>query len=84
MPRPRGPHGEENSKAIAVRLDLGLLARVQRAAGATSGQQLAEWHRNVLRRAVGVPLDYEAGYAEGKAAGWAEANERLRRALKGA
>src|SRR5262249_53669138 len=84
MPRPRGPHGARESTVIAVRVPDAVLQRIYAAAGATSGPQLAEWHRNALRRAVSVPLDYKAGYEEGKAAGWTDAQERLRAALKGA
>ena len=83
MPRPRGIHGRNESTALAVRVPNPLLARIHHAAGATSGSQLAEWHRNVLRRSVGVPLDYDAGYEEGKAQGWAEAQERMTTALRG-
>lgn len=84
MPRPRGPHGANDSTAIAVRVPDDLLRRIQHAAGAASGSELAEWHRNVLRRAVGVKLTYDIGYEEGKMAGWADAQARLREALKGA
>lgn len=83
MPRPRGLHGRNESTALAVRVPDALLARIHRAAGATGGSQLAEWHRNVLRRSVGVPLDYDAGYEEGKAQGWAEAQARMTTALRG-
>jgi len=80
MPRPRGPHGRNDSTTVAVRVPNTLFARMQ----AAGGNSLAEWHRNVLRRACSVPLDYDAGYHEGRAAGWAEAQARLRDALKGA
>lgn len=83
MPRPRGLHGRNESTAIAVRVPDPLLARIHEAAGATGGSQLAEWHRNVLRHAVGIPLDIEAGYEEGKMQGWAESQERMLTALKG-
>lgn len=83
-PRPRGPHGRAQSTAVAVRVPNQLHALMQDAAGAEKGPQMAEWHRNVLRRAVRIRLDYDAGYEEGKAAGWADAQERLRAALKGA
>lgn len=84
MPRPRGPHGANDSTAIAVRVPDDLLQRIRHAAGAAGGAELAEWHRNVLRRAVGVKLTYDVGYEEGKMAGWADAQARLREALKGA
>jgi hypothetical protein len=84
MPRPRGPHGRDESTALAVRVPDDLLHRIHMASGATHGPPLAEWCRNVFRRAVGVPLDYAAGYEEGKAAGWTEAQARLRAAIKGA
>ena len=84
MPRPRGPHGAADSTALAVRVPDELLFKIHRAAGATGGPALAEWHRNVLRHAVGVKLTYAVGYEEGKAAGWADAQARLREALKGA
>jgi hypothetical protein len=83
MPRPRGPHSDNVSKAVAVRLPLELLGRMHAAAGADSGSQLAEWMRNVIRRAVHVPLDYKAGYEEGKMQGWAEAQGSMKTALKG-
>lgn len=83
MPRPRGPHGAADSTAIAIRVPDDLLHRIHQAAGATGGPDLAEWHRNVLRRAVGVKLTYEVGYDEGRAAGWAHAQARLREAMKG-
>lgn len=82
MPRPRGPHGKDDSKPLAVRLSHDLRDRVLAAAGTTGGPELSEWVRNVLRRAVRLPLSYEVGYEEGKAAGWADANERFRAALK--
>lgn len=84
MPRPRGPHGRDESTVVAVRVPNGLLQHMRRAAGAPNGQQFAEWHRNVLRQMVRVPINYEAGYEEGKAAGWAEAQARFRDALRGA
>ncbi len=83
MPRPRGPHGREHSTAVAVRVPNQLLALMQQAAGAERGPQMAEWLRNVFRRAVRVPLDYEAGYEEGKMQGWADAQGGMRTALKG-
>lgn len=82
MPRPRGLHGRADSTTLAVRVPNALLDRIHSAAGAEGGQVLAEWHRNALRRATSVPIDYEAGYEEGKAAGWTEANDRFRAALK--
>lgn len=84
MPRRRGPHSADASTAVAVRLPADLARAVFAAAGADGGPELAEYLRNTLRRAVGWPLDFTAGYAEGRAAGWAEANARLRAALKGA
>jgi hypothetical protein len=83
MPRPRGPHGANDSTAIAVRVPDDLLVRMHHSAGASSGPAFAEWHRNVLRRAVGLKLTYDVGYEEGRAAGWADAQERLRAAMKG-
>ncbi len=84
MPRPRGPHGANESTALAVRVPNDLLQRIHHAAGAAAGPELAEWHRNVLRRSVGVKLTYDVGYEEGKMAGWADAQARLRAALKDA
>lgn len=83
MPRPRGPHGANDSTPVAVRVPDDLLKRMQHAAGADKGPAMAEWHRNVLRRAVSVRLTYEVGYEEGRAAGWADAQARLRSAMKG-
>ncbi len=82
MPRPRGQHSGDISTAIAVRVPNRLHERMRQAAGADGGPAFAEWHRNVLRVAVGVQLDYKAGYEEGKAAGWADASERFREAIK--
>jgi len=82
-PRPRGPHGREQSTAIAVRVPNQLHALMQEAAGAEKGPQMAEWLRNVLRRAVHIPLDYAAGYEEGKMQGWADAQGSMKVALKG-
>lgn len=84
MPRPRGPQSADSSIVIATRFPHVLAENVFENAGARSGSQLAEWIRNVMRRAVRVPLDYDAGYEEGKAAGWANAQERFRAAIKGA
>lgn len=83
MPRPRGPHGKEVSTPICVRLPNDVATALFNAAGATGGSQLAEYHRNLIRRQLKIPLDYKAGYEEGKAQGWTEASERLREALKG-
>lgn len=83
MPRPRNRHSRDVSTALAVRVPNELLGRVHAAAGATGGSQLAEWHRNVLRRAVGIPLDHEAGYEEGKMQGWSESQTQMRSALSG-
>lgn len=82
VPRKRGPYGRDNSAPVAVRLPLELREAALHAAG---GQEhLAEWLRNVVRRALGRPLDYQAGYQEGKMQGWSEASQRFREALKGA
>jgi hypothetical protein len=83
MPRPRGKHGRDASTAIAIRVPDDLLELLRQAAGADGGSAFAEWFRNVLRRQVNIPIDYEAGYEEGKAAGWADAQERFRAAMKG-
>jgi len=80
MPRPRGPHGRNASAVVAIRIPLALRESVLEACG---GQQdFAQWARNVFRQACRIPLDREAGYQEGYAAGWAEANRRFREAVK--
>jgi len=81
MPRPRGPHSADSSQTVCVRLPHALAGAVFRAAGADGGSSLAEYMRNVFRVAVRVPLDYDAGYEEGKAQGWTEANDRFKKAL---
>ncbi len=83
MPRPRGPHSTDVSRALAVRVPVGLAEELFRVAGADSGPQLAEFLRNTLRGAAGHPLDFDAGYEEGKMQGWADANRQFRAALKG-
>jgi hypothetical protein len=67
------------STARAVRLPETLDDAVMSACGGQAG--FAEWARNVFRRAVGIPLNTEAGYEEGKMRGWAEANEAFRKAI---
>lgn len=67
-----------------MRLPNKLAVALFQAAGADRGPAFAEHVRNVIRRSVGVPLGFEAGYEEGKMQGWAEANQRLRDAMKGA
>lgn len=80
MPRPRGPHGRNDSAVIAIRVPLALRESIMEACG---GQQdFAQWARNVLRRACGIPLDHDAGYQEGYSAGWADANRRFREGMK--
>ena len=80
---------------LAVRVPIALARDLYNAAGlelsfdaknkpASGGSRLAEHLRNVLRTSLGIPLDYDAGFEEGKAAGWADAQARLRNALKGA
>ena len=83
MPRPRGPHGSDNSVVLAVRVPLSAAAKVYDQAGAERGSALAEYLRSLIRRGVGIPLDFQAGYEEGKMQGWAEANANFRAALKG-
>lgn len=68
---------------MAVRVPNDLRDRIHHSAGAVAGPQLAEWFRNVLRRAVGIPLDFKAGYEEGKMQGWAESQTQMRSALSG-
>jgi hypothetical protein len=77
MPRQKAP---SDTTVLAVRVPNELAAAVILAAGGQAG--FAEWARNVYRRALNKPLNYDAGYAEGKAAGWAKSNERFREALR--
>ena len=83
MPRPRGPHGVNNSLVLAVRVPRHLADKVHNKAAASRGPELAEFLRNLIRQGVGVPLDFQAGFEEGKMQGWAEANENFRAALRG-
>lgn len=63
----------------AVRLPNDLDDAVMAACGGP--EEFAEWARNVFRRAVGVPLDFKAGYREGRAKGWAEASAEFKAAM---
>jgi len=83
MSKPRGPHGSSNSQVVCVRMPRMLAEQVFQSAGADRGSELAEFLRNLLRRSVGVPLDFEAGYSEGKAQGWHEAQESFKDAMRG-
>lgn len=83
MPRPRGPHSRDASVPLCVRVPKALADRIFAAAGAEKGSELAEYLRNALRKVTGTKLDFAAGYEEGKAKGWAEANQRFREAMKG-
>lgn len=77
-----GLHGANVSKVLAVRVPNALAAAALDRCG---GQEnLAEWLRNMIRQACHVPLDFKAGYEEGKMQGWAESNARFRDAMKGA
>jgi hypothetical protein len=63
----------------AVRLPDTLDVAVMHACG---GQDhFGEWARNIFRRAVGIKLGYDAGYEEGRRAGWTDANAAFRAAL---
>lgn len=84
MPRKRGPQSADSSVVLAVRTPHDIAEAVYAKAGAASGRKLAQWLRSVLTVAVGRPLNYEAGYEEGRMAGWNEASKRFREALKGA
>ena len=75
--RTRAPH-----QIVSARVTNPQRRRTFDRRGADGGPALAEYLRNVIRRAVGAPLDFAAGYAEGKARGWTEANERFRGAIK--
>lgn len=77
MPRQKAP---SDTTVLAVRVPNELAAAVVLAARGRAG--FAEWARNVFRQALGRPLKYDAGYEEGKAAGWAASNERFREALR--
>jgi hypothetical protein len=65
-----------------VRVPHALAAMVFRSAGADGGSALSEYLRNIIRHAQRVPLDFDAGYEEGKMKGWTEANDRFKTALK--
>lgn len=72
------------SVPIALRITNELLREIERVVAETPGMRFNEWWRNVIRQEVGVPIDYKAGYEEGKAAGWTEAQARFRAAMKDA
>ena len=80
MPRRPGPYGARDSAPLAVRVPNDLVNAIYNACGGP--ERFPEWARNVFRRAVGVPLDTKAGYAEGYMSGWREANEKFKAALK--
>lgn len=78
MPRPRGgKYTDHASKPVAFRLPLDVYEAAR--AQLENRKQWAEWLRNVVRQAVGVPLDYEAGYDEGYRAGWADSKQQFQR-----
>lgn len=64
----------------SVRLPHETWEQVDQAAGGT--ENWSEWIRNLIRTGLATPLDYQAGYEEGRAAGWADANQRFRAAMK--
>ncbi len=80
MPRPRGPHGRNDSTVLAVRVPLHLKEAILQDCGGQ--QEFAQWARNHFRQACRIPLDREVGYDEGYSAGWADANKRFRDAVK--
>ena len=80
--KPGGLHGANVSRVLAVRVPNDLAdAALDRCGGQ---ENLAEWLRNMIRQACRVPLNFEAGYEEGKMKGWADASARFRDAMKGA
>ena len=75
MGRPSGGNLTEHaSTPKAVRFPNKLLEQAEDAAGGKKA--FPEWLRNVVRTALGIPLDYEAGYAEGHMAGWADSKAK--------
>lgn len=82
MARPRGGlFTAEGTEMVSVRTPKDLVAAIDRAAGPGRGARVS-WCRNVFRAAVGRPLDFEAGYQEGFARGWADANARFRKGMR--
>ena len=75
MPRPPGGLLTVGaSKVVSVRVPQGLHAQAMEQCGGVK-RKLAEFVRNALRVACGVPLNFEAGYDEGFRQGWADAKE---------
>lgn len=81
MSRKRGPR-EEHAKVLCVRVPTHVAEDALRRCGGKGN--LAEWLRAVIRHACTVPLDFQAGYEEGKMQGWADASAKFREAMKGA
>ena len=67
------------SVVITVRVPSALGQKLKEA---VNGGELGEWLRNQLRHAVGEPVDRDAGYDEGYRAGWTQASNNFKRALK--
>jgi len=82
MARPKGGlYNVRDSTPIALRVPNELLAQAHERCGGKAA--LTEWLRNHLRIACAIPLDFDAGYYEGRAAGWAEANKQFRSRMAG-
>lgn len=69
------------STVLSLRLPDDLAEAIDAAAADAGATSTSEWARNALRDAVGQPLGIDAGYREGFAAGWSDANDRIRLAL---
>jgi Arc/MetJ family transcription regulator len=70
------------STVLSIRLAEDLAEDLDATARDAGAVSTSEWARDVLRTAVGQPLDRGSGYAEGFAAGWADANDQIREALR--
>ncbi len=82
MPRRPGSFSRAGSTVIAVRVPNDLAEAAYARCGGK--ESFAQWMRDVIRYACSKPLDRDAGYQEGFAAGWSDANRKFRSALQGA
>ncbi|MBV8722460.1 MAG: hypothetical protein JO277_09935 [Candidatus Eremiobacteraeota bacterium] len=83
--RGSGPHGEDNSTTISVRVPHELAQAIKAAAGNTN---VGDWARALFRQAtsfgshLGAAFAAGVEHAEGWRAGWNAANQQFREALK--
>ncbi len=81
MARPKGGElTEVSSTPKAVRIPNNVLDLAYAACGGE--KKYPEWLRNVVRKAVGMRLDVDAGYQEGFMAGWSDAKSKFMNAAR--